>query len=376
VLAGMFFESDPRAPSTRASVGVHAPTTRRRARPACAWLLVACLWSTLAAAPLDAQDAQQRQAAAAAFDRGSTAYLQEDFATAARWFEMANDLAPAAGALAQAIRAHQRAGNTLRAATLSLRLIARFPDDQRAVSGAQTVLDEESGNFFRVDVECDAECAVEADGTLMSHNSFFLEPGVDHVVGATFDTGTEEETVQGEPGDVRALQFEAPEGSARLEAPDVGSERESGTERNPLEAPPRGETEEPSGGGGLSPAIFITSLVLTVGAGATLIWSGLDTLSAADEYEQTANAWMGSGDPATLATAQRMLSDGESKELRTNILIGATAGLAALTVLFAALTDWGGGGDDDGDAASLRVAPRLSLGAKDRQGGMVLEGTF
>lgn len=316
-----------------------------------------------------AQDAQQRQAAASAFDRGTTAYLQEDFATAARWFEMANDLAPASGALMQAIIAHRRAGNELRAATLSLRLIARFPDDGAMVGRAQAVIDDLGGQFFRIDVECNAECAVEVDGTLSSHNSFYLSPGEEHTVGATFDTGTEQETVQGEAGEVRTLSFEAPEGAARLEDPEEG-EGPTETRRNPLAGPVGGPEETgDDGGGGISPAFFITALVLTAGAGATLAWSGVDTLNARDEYEETAMS-----DPAL---AREMYDDGQTLELRTNVLIGATAGLAALTLVFALLTDWGGGDDeDDPDAASATLRPQLTLGAKDRAGGFVLEGTF
>ena len=329
-----------------------------------------CLLALTLAAPetARAQDAQQRQAAASAFDRGTTAYLQEDFATAARWFEMANDLAPASGALMQAIIAHRRAGNELRAATLALRLIARFPDDSAMVGRAQAVIDDLGEKFFRVDVECNAECAVEVDGTLSSHDSFYLSPGEEHTVGATFDTGTEQETLQGEAGEVRAVAFEAPEGAARLEDPE---ERDQTQTRNPLAGPvDRDPDESDDEGGGISPACFITALVLTAGAGATLAWSGVDTLNARDEYEQTAM----SGD---LALAREMYDDGQTLELRTNILIGVTGGLAALTLVFAILTDWGGSDDeDDADAVSATIRPQLTLGAKDRAGGFVLEGRF
>ncbi len=108
----------------------------------------------------EAQGTRERQAAAEAFDRGTTAYLAEDFGTAARWFEMANNLAPAAPALLQAIRAYQRAGNDLRAATLALRLVERFPDAGTSVDQAQHALDEVRGRFFLVEVACDEECAV------------------------------------------------------------------------------------------------------------------------------------------------------------------------------------------------------------------------
>ncbi|MAQ17299.1 MAG: hypothetical protein CMN30_21205 [Sandaracinus sp.] len=325
----------------------------------CVALALLCL-----PASTSAQNAQQRQAAASAFDRGTTAYLQEDFATAARYFEMANDLAPAAGALMQAIIAHQRAGNDLRAASLSLRLVARFPDDADMVGRAQGVLDELSERFLRVDVDCDAECAVEVDGVLSSHDSFFVDPDAEHRIGATFDTGTVEETVQGAAGEVRTLTFEAPEGAVRLEGPEAEGDTTT-TAPNPLEGADE-PTATPEESGGISPAFFITSLVLTAGAGAALVWSGLDTLKANDEYEAAI-------DEGDFVSAQQMYDDGQDLELRTNILIGATAGLAALTVVFAIVTDWGGSDDDD---VALTLRPQIALGAKDRVGGLVMEGTF
>lgn len=95
---------------------------------------------TLAAAfvlhtPALAQDARQRQAAAEAYDRGTAAYLDGEFTEAAQWFETANRMAPAAPALMQAIRSHQRAGepdNFTRAATLALRLSQEYAEDPAA----------------------------------------------------------------------------------------------------------------------------------------------------------------------------------------------------------------------------------------------------
>ena len=127
------------------------------------WLVTCATWLvaltlSITTRPVSAQDAQQRQAAAAAFDRGTTAYLQQDYATAARWFETANDLAPAAGALLQAIRAHERAANELRAASLALRLIEQFGEDARAATAAQEVLEELAPKFLRIEVDCERLC--------------------------------------------------------------------------------------------------------------------------------------------------------------------------------------------------------------------------
>jgi hypothetical protein len=81
--------------------------------------------------------------------------------------------------------------------------------------------------------------------------------------------------------------------------------------------------------------VFITSLILTAGAGGVLVWSGLDTNAGVPAYTSAAAR----GD---LAEAQQLLTDGQGRELRTNILIGVTAGLGAVTVATAAATGWGG----------------------------------
>ncbi|HJL33742.1 MAG: hypothetical protein CMN29_08520 [Sandaracinus sp.] len=339
-------------------------------------MLAGLLLATLLLLPAPAahaQGAQERQAAAEAFDRGTSAYLAEDFATAARWFEMANNLAPAAPALLQAMRAHARAGNELRAGTLALRLVARFPDAGDAVAEAQELIDATRERFFLVEVLCEGgECAVELDGTLQSHPSFFLEPGAEHTIGAGFSTGSVSESLVGDAGEQRTVRFEAPEGTAA----DLGG---GGGQGGTGAAGPTGvgvgnqsAGSQGRGGevddGGLGPGLFIASLALTAGAGAVLLWSGLDVHSIDDEYRASIDA----GD---YATARQQLDDGQSAETRTNALIGVTAGLAALTVVFAAITDWGGGDEDDPDAAAARRVTPV-VGGGPGGGAVGLRGRF
>jgi hypothetical protein len=73
-----------------------------------------------------------------------------------------------------------------------------------------------------------------------------------------------------------------------------------------------------------------------------LIWSGIDTLDGVPAYQ---------ADPTT-----ERLADGQMRELRTNVMIGVTAGLAVTTLIFALVTDWDGdpapfdAGETSGDA--------------------------
>lgn len=74
----------------------------------------------------------------------------------------------------------------------------------------------------------------------------------------------------------------------------------------------------------LSPTWFYAGLGLTAMAGALTIWSGLDTTSSLRSYER---------DLPNLTQDQinRRISDGHSKELRTNLLLATTGVLAAGT---------------------------------------------
>src|SRR5690606_16172302 len=128
-----------------------------------------------------------------------------------QWFETAYRMAPASVALVGAVRAHERAGNEVRAATLALRLQAVHAGDRDADRQAAQTLREHAPQLVRVDVVCDATCTVELDGTLMEHSSFFVAPSTEHVVRASFQTGAVEQPLAAaEAGATSELRFEAP----------------------------------------------------------------------------------------------------------------------------------------------------------------------
>lgn len=306
-------------------------------RVLCAGGLLASL--SVAAHAQEADDgisAADRQAAAEAYDRGSSAYLARNYDQAARYFEMADRLAPSAAALTQAVRAHERAGNALDAANLALRLQATHGDDRAARRTAERVLSEAAPRFLRIDVDCDG-CSVLVDRGVVDHPSFFVEPDVEHTVTAHFETGDVDRTVRGAAGERRELRFEAPE------PPEPGPVAEP--TRDPdaaMPAPAPGPREPPrDGGGGLSPAWFAVAGIATVALAGAATWSGLDAIAGVDEYEAN--------------PTQDRLEEGQSKELRTNVLIGVTAGAAALTLVLALLTDWGGSSDQEPPTASAAV---------------------
>ena len=298
--------------------------------------------------------AQQRQAAAEAYDRGTAAYLARDYVNAARWFETAHRMAPAAPALLQAVRANQRGGNTLRASNLALRLQTQYPRERQALRVADPLVSAANRAFLRVDVTC-AGCTVDLDGTLQEWTSFYLEPGADHVVGAHFETGdAEAQHVNGAAGAQQALTFTAPppppEPVAVVEprhgwpANALRHHDGAATDDDPGAAGESGGTHGArTGASGLSPIVFLASAAATVVAGGVLIWSGVDTTAGVADYEAN--------------PTQAALDAGQSKELRTNILIAATGVLGATTLVFALLTNWSGQQEAAPPAVEATITP-------------------
>ena len=295
--------------------------------------------------------AADRAAAGEAYDRGTAAYLAHEYPRAAQLFETAYRLAPSAPALIQAIRAREHTDDgAMRAGSLALRLEALYGSDHAAARQASTTLQHVRPQFLRVDVTCDAACTVELDGTLEDYTSFFVDPASAHTVRASFDTGTApSQTTAGAAGETQAMSF------ARPAAPDVVQHDEPVAVVTPdtHEPAPTPPVEHPSSG--IHPAAFITVAGLTAVAGGILIWSVVDMYAGVPAYQMNPTA--------------AALQDGQSRELRTDIMFGVTGALAATAIVLAIFTDWGGGSADT-------QTPQVSLMGLPGGGGLRLDGTF
>lgn len=271
-----------------------------------------------------AQDSRQRAAAAEAYDRGTTDYMTGNYAEAARWFETAHRMAPAPAALMQAIRAHQKAENIARAATLADRLQTDYPGEAQAVQYAEQILAEAVPNLFRVDVVCTG-CEIDLDEVGQQGKTLYVEPDTHHTIVARFSTGEVSRDVSGSAGDDTTLQITAP--AARIDTSDDGE-------------PSSNAASESKG---------LPPLVTFIGAGVTgalliaTIVSGVDTNAGVDEYERV--------------RSRELYDAGHAKEVRTNVLIGATAVCAAATGVIALLfTDWSSEEEADTHAAIVPTA--------------------
>lgn len=228
---------------------------------------------------------------------------------------------------------------------------------------AQDVARELSPSLVRIDIVC-SECAVQVDGSLALHESFFVTPDEEHNVVLGFSTGDVERTVSGEAGERVPVTASAPIAIPNQRIEGGGETNGNG---NALGSGQNNRPREESGGG-VSPALFVTSLVLTVGAGATLVWSGIDTQNDAEVYERVAQQ------DRDLVRARELLAAGQKEELRTNVLIGVTSGLAVLTIVFAIITDWDGAEDEDEDSTAFTLQPTVGGGAD--HGSVGLRGSF
>ncbi|MCC6527339.1 MAG: hypothetical protein IT373_32115, partial [Polyangiaceae bacterium] len=256
--------------------------------------LAALAWAALLTAglarPALAGDPAKMQRASAAFGAGVEALQDKQYELAASRFEEADDLAPAAPALRNAMRARDKAGQGSRAAGLAVLALATYADDADTVALAQEILAKYASKLHRIDVSCATACVL-AVGTRLVHGPaaekavVFLDPGKAAVSASFEGGGTDEQILEARAGGRNDMRLES-----RVAVPPTPAEpRPTEPRPTPVTAPaptpaPEPVAPEPVGpdapseGSGVHPAAFFVSLVATVGVGATTIWSGVDTV--------------------------------------------------------------------------------------------------
>jgi hypothetical protein len=359
----------------------------------------------LAVAPLAEASAQgpsdpaKLKAASESFEAGAKAFKDGRYEEAAAHFESADEAVPSAKALRLAMRSRREAKQTSRAATLAALALERYPDDPETKTFASDVALELSGKLHRLDISCVSPCVLSstgadgrsrvAHGTPNTRWTLYVEPGYP-TVAASFVVGdlqAPEQKVAAKAGGSSTLRF-VPEGGASgpttgpsqpttKTSPEPGG-RGEGTPPTPTssgaddddatEDDATASVDSASSGSGLSPVFFFVGLAATAGLGGVTVWSGIDTQNnPGPDAVREACAGLGTDCPA--------YQDGQAKELRTNVLIGATAGAAVLTTavgLF--LTDWGGSSTPSADAARTRVWVDVIGGPASPQAGPASTG--
>ncbi len=314
--------------STFSLLRLRSPSSLPRLRSPSSLFTALLAFACLAAAATTARS--DVSAAARAFSEGQAAQLDGKFERAADAFELAYSIQPTKEALRSAARMRMQAGHLARAAHHAALLIAEYGDDLASVTLAESILREAEPSLCRLAISCEAPgCSLSTGGRALS-----MSTAEEHVVYVT-------------PGELElVLSFGAQQVTRRLraqagaridlhvDAPPPPSPTESAVEMRAL-APQKVAASRSRGWPRL---VVYAGAGLTAALGGVTLWSGLDTESAHDDYVKapTSEGW----------------DDGRQKQLRTNILLGATAAAALATVAIAVFhTDW------SGESSRLTVAP-------------------
>jgi hypothetical protein len=268
-----------------------------------------------AAAPRPTPSADDRKAARQAFIDGQSSFKKGDYRHAAESFETAYKRAPHPDALWNAARSWFRAGEKTRAANLYAQYLQDAPPLARDRNSATDALRKLSPELGRLEIHATDVTDIRVDNEPLVGTSVYVNPGT-HVI-----QGRHDDRVVSRSQDVAAGATV----SVALVAPPP--ERLNPT---PPPSPPPLAPPPPPPSRGLSPLVLLVGGGLTAGAGAVLIWSGVDTVNQKKLFDA--------------APTQGKLDAGRSKQTRTNVMIGVTAGLATLTAATAIfLVDWHSG---------------------------------
>jgi tetratricopeptide (TPR) repeat protein len=284
-------------------------------------LLCAPVW-THADTPASTASAADRQAAAQAFAEGQRAFTLGDFPHAAESFEKAYSKAPHHSALWNAARSWQKAGETARAANLYARYLREAPPNAPDRNSASSALQKISTKLARLEIHATGIDDLKVDGEPIESTSVYVTPGT-HLI-------------EGHAGDRVVRQSQPAEAGAVVSVALVAPPPVASSAAKPIPTPPT-SSDKPSSGK-LPPTVVYVGGAVTVVLAGVMVWSGLNTLSQKDAFDS--------------APTQANLDDGHSRQTRTNILLGVTAGVAVLTTVAAVwLVDWKGKSDDKGPAS-------------------------
>ena len=267
------------------------------------------------AAPLSADDKK----AARAFQDGQAAFEQGDFRRAASLFETAYATKPHHSALWNAAKSWQRAGEDLTAVNLLERYLKEAPTDAANRAEANQALATIEKRVGRIQLQIVSVSDAKLDNVAAKEGLSYVAPG-EHALTADDAGKPVRKVVSVNAGEILSVTLSP---APKEEKPKVIIVEK--------QAPPRG----------VSPWFVVGGGVLTAGAGACTIIFGLATLQKKDAF---------------LAddTSQANFDDATDSQLRTNIALGATIGLAVITTTVAIFfTNWHGSAPAEKKTARL-----------------------
>ena len=307
------------------------------------------------------------------FTQGRAEFDGGQYEAAAEHFERADELAPSADALTNAIAARLKAGQFGRAATLAVLVPEREPLTPEMTQAARSLLERARLELLEVLVECTERCSVLV-GRRVIHGgprlsrTVYLDPGDYEVYAAFGEQEAQSKTASGVAGASVTLEFEP--------APKAKPLAEPEPELAPEVTEPEDEFDDIAlvDTGGLPPAVFWTTAAATGVLAGVSIWSGIDTQN--NPGASAVRAACESGAP----NCQDLFDQGESKEKRTNLLWVATGAMAVTSAIIGlAATNWQTNVERDAAGNAKRRAARGVmpwLGASAQGAAVGARGSF
>ncbi len=256
--------------------------------------------------------AEQQEAATRVFEEGEHAYRAGDFSRAAERFEEAYQKAPHPAPLWNAARAWEKAGEPARAANGYARYLREAEADALDRDEAGKALAQLSTRLGRLEVFAPEAEDVRIDDQPLEGTSVYVHPGTHLLEGRVRGVSVKRTEVL-EAGSVRSVALVAPiVVETPAEAPKPVAQGRTEAPRPLVKARKKPLDPRPW----LTPALVVSGAATLASAG-IVVWSGLDTLAARRDFDAA-------------PTADK-LDVGQDKQTRTNVLLGVTLGLGAIT---------------------------------------------
>jgi hypothetical protein len=246
-----------------------------------------------------------------AYDRGASAFERGDFRDAATAFIEADEKVPSTTALRAALDAVVELDDAVLGETLIERAATRPHDDalETAVRNARVRF---AGKTGRIRIDCPTDCLATIDGSVAKVGSPIVVVVGSHEVKVDGDGVVRVQSVRVEPDRATSVALRRPQAT------------------------------------GLSPAWFVTGTALTVASGVITSIFAADTIAQHDRF--LADGCLHS--PA----CNKAAVDGQNAQTRTNVALGTTIVLAAVTVTLLVFTRF------KAPEVALRVASRALSG--------------
>lgn len=276
---------------------------------------------------IEVTSSERRDTARRFFEQGERAYETRDYVLAAKSFSEAYRVEPHFAALWNAARSWEHAGEQTRAANAYAKYLRSAPanaPDRDAAMAALAVLAEKLG---RIEVFAENVGAVRIDDELLDGLVAYVHPGMHVIEGQLGDTKIRR-TEMIEAGSVRSVALVEDKTMDEVEpSKNVPMEKEPARllQKTVMASPSILMPNRATNWAG--PAAIVAGGI-TAASASLVLWSGIDTLSAKNEF-------------VAAPTADK-LAAGKDKQLRTNLLLGAMIASGMATGVFLSVWKWNG----------------------------------